>query len=683
MRLSIPGLGIMLAALLASGLASPASGSASTSSAFDDRPAPPSRIGTPGTDPGAREGTRQATASMLSTQPSVPLEACSDDPSWLCGSIRVPIDRADVSGRTTRIGFHVSPHRDAGPGAPDPVLVTQGGPGVAATPDRYFFQDVLDPLLDQRDLVVVDNRGTGTSGPLRCPDLQDGVSSRADWLSSIGACGRRLGGDADRYGTGDIALDVEEVRRALGYSEINYFAPSYAAVAAQAYAVRFPERVRSVVADAGVPVGDPGSSYLWNLGVASAVQRVVRNACGRAPACTAAQPDAPSALARLARAVRRAPAVGFARDLGGVRRRVRLTELRLATIVFGQQLNAGEVAAAAQAFFAGDRRPLLRLGAENRSVLPGGGDDPAQVSEGAFAAAFCNDLDPAWNREDPVPTRRSRFAQAFADLRPSDFAPFSKLAVTRLYPPDLCLRWPAPDRFTPAVPRGAQAPDIPVLQLAGDFDLNVPIEINRNIRAVFPQARVVVLRGAGHIPTAWSDCARLVAHRFIRTLRVGNTDCARTPSYTMAAPSQFPRRAEQATPAASLPDDDSQRQDRRVATVAVRSVLDAWLRSYRIVGNVGNGVGLRGGTFRFDYSGEEQAVLQLRGLRLARDVTVRGRSRLTYASLRQSMTIAVGGSRGGTLRATGSIGFGFGPYRDFEVTGRLGGRAVRVTVPAN
>lgn len=653
-----------------------------TAAAAPDQGSAPPRVAAPN-ESSARTSNRTAAVSMLSTSPTVPLEPCADDPSWLCGSVPVPIDRADPEGRKIQIGFQVFPHRDAGEGAPDPVLVTAGGPGQATTPDRYFFQFVLDPLLDRRDVVLVDNRGTGTSSPLRCPRLQDGVASRADFLASVARCGRHLGEDADRYGSGDIALDVEDVRRALGYPRINYFGPSYGAVDAQAYAVRFPTRVRSIVADAGVPVGDPRHSYLWNLGVGPAMERSVQLACRRAPSCRAAQADAASALARLVRAVREAPVVGTARDLDGVRRHVRVTELRLAAIIFADMLNPGEVAAAADALFAGDRRPLLRMGAENRFLWPGPEGDPAGFSSGAFAAAFCNDMDTVWEPGDTVPTRRQKFERAFAALPARDFAPFSKSTISWIFPPELCLGWPSPDRFTPAVPRGATAPDIPVLQLAADLDLNVPIEINRNIRAVFPQVKVVVLQGAGHTPAGWSDCARLIAQQFIRSLRTGSTDCARTPAYTVAAPASFPRRAAEATPATVRAGDASRPRDRRVATVAVRSVLDSWLRSYRIPSARGSGVGMRGGTFDFDYTGEERAVLRLHAVRLARDVTVRGRSALAFASLRQSIDISVGGPRGGTLRATGSIGFGFGPYRDFEVKGNLGGRALRLTVPAN
>ncbi len=644
---------------------------------------PPPGLGAP-SEPSPREaGTGPAAASMLSTTPSVALEPCDDDPTWLCGSIRVPVDRADPSGRSIPIGFQVFPHRDAGPGARDAIMVTAGGPGVATTPDRYFFQFVVDPLLDRRDLVLVDNRGTGTSAPLDCPGLQDGVTGHDDFLASVGACGRSLGEDADRYGSGDVALDVEAVRRALGYPRLSYYGQSYGAVDAQAYAVRFPERVRAVVADAGVPVGDRRHSYLWGLGVAPAMQRTVRLACRRVRACVEARPGAATTLARLARAVRRHPVEGVARGLDGERRRVRVNEVRLAAIVFGHPLNAGEIPAAATALFHHDPRPLLRLAAET-FVWPGPEGDPASYSAGDNAAAFCNDLDTVWKRSDPVPVRRAKYERALAARPSAEFAPFSKRAITHLFPPDLCLKWPAPDRFTPAVPRGATAQGFPVLQLAGDLDGNVPRLATRKIRTVFPQAQVVAVQGSPHTPGAWSDCARAIAQRFLRTLRTGDTDCARTPSFVGAAVAESPRTASRATQASRLARDESSRRDRRVTTAAVRTALDAWLRSYRIPGAVADGTGLRGGRFDFDYeSFGDHAVVHLDGTRFARNVAVTGRSRWTYASNTLQMSIDVDGPRGlsGHLRADGTWGFG-APFRAFKVTGSLGRRTLHLSVPA-
>ena len=161
---------------------------------------------------------RQASPSMLATRPSVPMAPCTTDPAWLCGSIQVPIDRAHPKGRTIPISFRVFPHTAPASTARDALLVSEGGPGEADTNTGFrLFQ--FGPLTDQRDLLLVDNRGTGASAAIVCPALQAGAHARgrAAFVAATGECGTQLGEDADRYGSGDVALDLEDVRKALGY----------------------------------------------------------------------------------------------------------------------------------------------------------------------------------------------------------------------------------------------------------------------------------------------------------------------------------------------------------------------------------------------------------------------------------------------------------------------------------
>lgn len=633
--------------------------------------------------PAAALSAVPAQVSQLATRPGVALTPCADDPGWLCGSIRVPVDRSHPQGRSIPVHFEVFPHRDVGPGARDAIVATAGGPGIATSSERYFWQFLVDPLLDQRDLLLIDNRGTGRSAPIRCPELQDGVSGHDDYLDAVGKCGARLGDDADRYGSGDVALDIEDVRRALGYPQLSYFSTSYASVVAQAYAVRFPGRLRAVVADAGLPVNDRAHSWTWGVDHPRALARATAQSCLRAPACAAAQPDARGALADLLRAVRRRPVDGTARDALGVLRRVHVDEVHLGAIAWSGTLQGGELAAAADALRAGDRRPLLRLGAE---TAPGIGDagDPAQFSFGDNAAAFCNDTDFVWSRQDPVPVRAQKYRRGLAALGPEAFAPFTPHAFTTLFTSDVCLRWPAPDRFTPAVPPGATARGVPTLLLSGDLDTNVPTETSRRLLAVFRQATLVPVAGAAHPSTSWSECARSLTHRFLRTLDAGQASCEQ-PAYVAPAVPAFPLTLADAEPAARLRADDSTTRDHRVATVAIRAALDAWLRSYRQPLAVATGPGLRGGTFDADYeSSPERAVLALHGVQFAKDIAVSGRTSWHYADNEVTMRLAVTGPKGyrGTLQAKGRFGFG-GPFEAFTVTGALGGNRVAVEVPSN
>ena len=661
----------------------PVSG-AGADSPHDNRAQMDSRLAAPGLSlPG---GSEPARASMLATRPTVPLEPCADDPAWLCGSVRVPVDRAHPYGRTIGIGFNVFPHTDPASSANDAVFVSDGGPGAAnATADgRGFRLFQFEPLTGQRDLVLIDNRGTGTSSPIRCPWLQHGVSGHDAYLAAVGACGARLGRDADRYGSGDVALDVEAVRRALGYRQINYYAQSYGTVDIQAYGVRFPHRLRTVVADAGFPVSDPAHVYTWGRGIPRGLARTVGLTCRRAPACAAAQPDAGRAVAQLARMVRRDPVEGMVRDAEGKPRRVKVTEVRLIGLVRDQMLNAGELAAAADALAAEDSKPLLRLGFESSLGGGGGPEDPAVYSEGDNAAAFCNDNDFVWDRSDPVRERRITYQRALQNLRPDAFAPFSRRAWAAYYLPDYCLRWPAPDRFTPAVPRGATVTGVPTLVLSGDLDPVIPTETTRPLLRVFRGAKLLQIAGAAHPAAGWSECARTAMHGFIRRPHrtVGRCD---DPAYVAPAVSRFPRTAAGARAAAPRPDDQSTRTDHRVVTVAVRAALDAWLRSFRIPGDTGTGRGLRGGDFIFDYARfDDRAVIRLNGVRFSRDVVVRGRTTWTYETNTIRLHVTTTGPRGrsGRLSAVGRFGFG-APYSVFDVTGAFGPRTVHVRVPAN
>jgi hypothetical protein len=381
--------------------------------------------------------------------------------------------------------------------------------------------------------------------------------------------------------------------------------------------------------------------------------------------------------------VRRHPVDGVARGIDGKLHHVHVNETRLLEIAEANMLNAGELAAAADALAVGDEKPLLRLAAE---IPPGGGNagDPALFSAGDNAAAFCNDSDFVWNRHDSVALRRAKYHKALRALGPRSFAPFSPRVWAKFYVADFCLRWPAPDRFTPAVPRGATVTGAPALILSGDLDTNVPTETTRRLLKVFRGARFLHIAGAAHPAIGWSECAQTVTQRFIRTLALRGATCSK-PAYIAPAVPAFPRTSAEATPAHSLPGDASTKADRRVVTVAVRAVLDAWLRSFRIPGAIGKGYALRGGTFHFDYATfNDHAVIRLHGVRFAREVAVDGRSTLMYASNAMHIQMRVIGpaSRRGRLRADGEFGFG-APFSAFTVTGSLGGRTVDATVPAN
>lgn len=184
--------------------------------------------------------------------------------------------------------------------APDPLFVFAGGPGQPASDMVRGWASLqpLQPLRARRDIVFIDQRGTGDSNPLYCdfygnpPDLQMVVSYTFP-LGPVRVCRKRLEKVADlrRYTTSESVDDVDEVRRWLGYGKINIFGGSYASLVAQVYLRRHGANVRSAVLTGVVPPDE-----LIPLHYASTSQRaldILLNKCRADRECNAAYPELP------------------------------------------------------------------------------------------------------------------------------------------------------------------------------------------------------------------------------------------------------------------------------------------------------------------------------------------------------------------------------------------------------
>jgi len=103
--------------------------------------------------------------------------ACRDAaPGARCGYVRVPLDRDASGSPKIRIGFELYRRRDRSRPALGTMVDVEGGPGYATTDSRDYFLDLDRPLMDRRDLLLVDARGTGLSGALDCPALRTSVT---------------------------------------------------------------------------------------------------------------------------------------------------------------------------------------------------------------------------------------------------------------------------------------------------------------------------------------------------------------------------------------------------------------------------------------------------------------------------------------------------------------------------
>jgi pimeloyl-ACP methyl ester carboxylesterase len=167
----------------------------------------------------------------------------------LCTTLTVPEDRQHPEGR--KIGLHVAWLRArASHPQPDALFFIAGGPGQASTEAFLEESAAFDRIRSERDIILVDQRGTGGSNRLDCPELPSALPS-AD--AAVQACLKQLPGDPRFYTTTVAVQDLEAVRTALGYKQLDLYGISYGTRVALQYLRAYPDSVRSVILDGVVP----------------------------------------------------------------------------------------------------------------------------------------------------------------------------------------------------------------------------------------------------------------------------------------------------------------------------------------------------------------------------------------------------------------------------------------------
>lgn len=211
-----------------------------------------------------------------------------------CGRLEVPENRADPNGRKIGLRVVVVKAQSANP-APDPLFLLAGGPGQAASEAYIPLIPALERIAFKHDLVLVDQRGTGQSNPLRCEgdesaELNDaGFPAPEAVTAAFQDCLPRLDADPRFYTTAEFAADLEAVRQALGYGQIDLLGVSYGTRSALEYVKTYPDNVRAVILDGVVPPG-------WNIGqsLRADAQRsleLIFERCAADAGCKNAYPD--------------------------------------------------------------------------------------------------------------------------------------------------------------------------------------------------------------------------------------------------------------------------------------------------------------------------------------------------------------------------------------------------------
>ncbi len=218
-----------------------------------------------------------------------------------CGSIKRPLDPASPQGVQIEIHYVVIP-AVARNKLEDAIFYFEGGPGGSAIKAAPMIMARLGRLNSRRDVVFVDQRGTGKSAPLECkpseserlPTLTD-LTDNEKMVERLKRCQTELealpyGKDGGlRFFYSELALkDADAVRAALGYEKINLIGGSYGSRAALEYMRQFPSHVRRSVID-GIAPPDMVLPQTVGIDIQSAWDKLLDD-CEKDEACTKRYP---------------------------------------------------------------------------------------------------------------------------------------------------------------------------------------------------------------------------------------------------------------------------------------------------------------------------------------------------------------------------------------------------------
>jgi len=215
----------------------------------------------------------------------------------LCGQVRRPLDPAAPQGRQIDVHYAVLPAL-ARNKHPDPVFVFAGGPGQSSVDLAGSWARLLARASNRRDLVLVDQRGTGRSARLACAEVPAAAplaqvlpeaAQRGRLQACLEALQRLPHGDLRHYTTWVAMGDVEAVRQAIGAPRVNLVGGSYGTRAALEYQRQFPQAVRRLVID-GVAPPDMVLPAAFSADNQAALERVFAACEADAARCRSAFP---------------------------------------------------------------------------------------------------------------------------------------------------------------------------------------------------------------------------------------------------------------------------------------------------------------------------------------------------------------------------------------------------------
>jgi pimeloyl-ACP methyl ester carboxylesterase len=413
-----------------------------------------------------------------------------------CGTYRMYETRSANSGRQIDLKIVVLPAtggtstRDQV--EPDPFFYFAGGPGGVASAYVPTFKTELRELNRTRDIVLIDQRGTGGSQPLSCPPLNDvsGPSDGDGLVPYYESCLKELNADLNWYTTKTYVDDVNEVRQALGYDKVNIAGESYGGTVVQIYLNEHPETVRTAAVLRSTLLDYPILEHF-----ADSSQRaldLVFARCKQDEACHAAFPALGEEFAAIQAQLEKEPAPTSIRDAAA--QPVVVTSDMFSTVIHYMLMGADTAAwiprLIHRAAVLDDWDPIGRFYLEQIKPLL------AVVLQQAMPVnILCHE-----------PWAFYRPAQVTQNSQGSYYRT-AQVAQAQLFT-QFCPALPAPDpQAMYAAPRPTSAP---VLVLNAEEDPQNPPANVADIATLYPNSLVLIEPYRAHFITEWSCSAQML-----------------------------------------------------------------------------------------------------------------------------------------------------------------------------
>ena len=447
--------------------------------------------------------------NVVSASPLAPCRPPGIEEELRCGSLTVFENRGSGSGRTIDLNVVVLPAL-APSLAGAPLFELAGGPGIAATGAAALYVTEMREYRRHRDVVLVDQRGTGGSNPLHCPHERSPQSFLEEMypVQYVETCREELEARADltQYTTPIAADDLDDVRTWLGYEQINLLGVSYGTRAALVYLRRYPEHVRSAVL-MGVSPTDHKAPLHHARDGQRAMDLLLAD-CAADHDCGRAFPEVGRELVEVLEALGRRPArVQYVLPETGAK-----VSLEIRREVFAEKLrsrlydphNARRLPAVIHHAALGNFDPFLEL------VLPQTRTDPDFIADGMYLSVTC--------AEDTALIDPAEAARLGAGTFFGGYRVFQQRRACGLWP-----RGTLPDDYHRAVESSR-----PVLVISGFMDPVTPPAWGAKVAGHLPNSLHVVIPHHAHIPAGLSrmECLDGLTMEFLRRGSVEGLDAS-------------------------------------------------------------------------------------------------------------------------------------------------------------